>query len=162
MLRQSLQAGSTATWAMPVQSHRQRIIWQRAIELCVAVDEVTLPTRRGGSSGRPASTSKCIHCEQHRRGLWKPVERTAQPLSRHRSGGQSGIADPARFRRATGLCRCIRIEKAEALSFEVGKMLTALPEKASTSTPGARFCLVPGLLYPTSCSLGLIPFPASA
>jgi four helix bundle protein len=115
----------------PVQSHRELIIWQRAIQLCVAVYEVTRSFPRDEIYGltnqlRRASVS-----------IPSNIAEGYGRLSREQYRHFLGIAQGSNLELQTqlviakelGYAAESAVGKVEAVSYEVGKMLTALLKK---------------------------------
>jgi four helix bundle protein len=115
----------------PVQSHRELIIWQRAIQLCVAVYEVTRSFPRDEIYGltnqlRRASVS-----------IPSNIAEGYGRLSREQYRHFLGIAQGSNLELQTQLVIAKELGyvaesaagKVEAVSYEVGKMLTALLKK---------------------------------
>lgn len=115
----------------PVQSHRELIIWQRAIQLCVAVYQVTRCFPREEIYG--------LTNQLRRAGVSIPsnIAEGYGRLTREQYRHFLGIAQGSNLElqtqlvigRELGFAAVSKIEKVEALSFEVGRMLTVLLKK---------------------------------
>jgi four helix bundle protein len=116
---------------VPAQSHRDLVIWRRAIELCVATYSLTRTFPREEIFG--------LTSQMRRAGVSIPsnIAEGYGRLSRVQYRYFLGIAQGSNLEiqtqleiaRRLDLGRSPDLENAEALSFEVGKMLTAMLKK---------------------------------
>lgn len=114
--------------AKPIQSHRELVIWQRAIQMCVAIYEVTRTFPRDEIYG--------LTNQLRRAGVSVPsnIAEGYGRLSREQYRHFLGIAQGSNLEIQTQLeiAKELRfadpsqIIRAEALSIEIGKMLTVL------------------------------------
>jgi len=115
----------------PIQSHRELLIWQRGIQMSVAIYEMTRNFPRDEMYG--------LTSQMRRAGVSVPsnIAEGYGRLSKEQYRHFLGIAQGSNLELKTqlviakqlGFVDFREIDKVEALSFEVGKMLTTLLKK---------------------------------
>lgn len=115
----------------PKKSYRELIVWQRAIETCLAVYRLTQDFPREETYG--------LTHQMRRSGVSVPsnIAEGYGRLSREQYRHFLGIAQASNFElqtqfviaRGLGFGNPVQIEAAESISGEVGKMLTAMLKK---------------------------------
>lgn len=121
--------------AKPIQSYRELFIWQRSMQLCAAIYQVTLSFPRDEVYG--------LINQLRRAGVSVPSNiaegygRLTREQYRHFLGVAQGsnleIQPQLEIARRLQFGEIPQIEKVEALSFEVGRMLTALLKRLRPS-----------------------------
>ena len=115
----------------PIQSHRDLVIWQRGIELCTSVYALTRAFPREelfGLSSQIRRASVSVPSN-----IAEGYGRLSREQYRHFLGIAQGsnleVQSQLEIARRLSFGHANEIDKAEALSFEVGKMLTVMLKK---------------------------------
>jgi four helix bundle protein len=115
----------------PVRGYRDLIVWQRAMELCVALDNLTRSFPREEIYGltnqmRRASVSIASNIAEGQGRLSREQYRYFLGIAR---GSSFEIETQILIAKELGFADAARFEEVEKLSGEVGKMLTGLVKK---------------------------------
>lgn len=114
-----------------IQSHRQLVIWQRAIELCTAVFALTRSFPRDELFGLNSQIRRAAVSVPSN--IAEGYGRLSREQYKHFLGIAQGsnleVQTQLEIARQLGFGSPDAIDKTEALSFEVGKMLTVILKK---------------------------------